>query len=477
MRCARSMIRTGSPISSMNTSPPRRQGGGLQDELHRLRDAHEEAGHPGVRDRHRAAGLDLADEGRDDAAARAQHVAEADGAEVRAGAAGAQHELLPDGLGRAHHAARAHGLVGRDEDEALGAGHLRGVDEVLRAPDVGLHRLARVVLQQRDVLVRGGVEHDLRAVHGEHAVHQAALADVAEDLHGVAVPRSPPCRAGGSRRGRAAAARTATHWATWRAISEPIEPPAPVMRTRLPRRSAVTAARSVETCVRPSRSSMRRSRTSLRVTFPPTSSAGVGSTRIARPAVAAALRQQRDDLLRGVGDREHHLLHVLLRGDPRDVPERAEDLDAVDPPTELARVVVEQPHRRQAGQRVVQHVLHQRRARLAGAEDEDARAGRADDHAASVGEQPGLEAQEALQAGADRHRQHHDGGRDASVVDQGDGDEDTDGRGAGQDERPRLLDAGVRPDAAVQPEQRAGGDDDERGERQEQQQLDPLLRG
>ena len=62
----------------MKTSPPVAEGGRLEHELHGLVDAHEEPGHAGVGDRDRTAGGDLAHEGRDHAAAAAEHVAEAD---------------------------------------------------------------------------------------------------------------------------------------------------------------------------------------------------------------------------------------------------------------------------------------------------------------------------------------------------------------------------------------------------------------
>ena len=51
---------TGSPISSVNTSPPCDERAGLQHELHGLLDAHEVARHLRVGHRHRAAGRDLA---------------------------------------------------------------------------------------------------------------------------------------------------------------------------------------------------------------------------------------------------------------------------------------------------------------------------------------------------------------------------------------------------------------------------------
>ena len=93
MLCARSMILTGSPMSRTKTSPLSPIAPGLDDELHGLGDRHEVARHVRVRDGHRPAARDLAAEERDDAAGRAEDVAEADGDEAaspfRRGAAAA----------------------------------------------------------------------------------------------------------------------------------------------------------------------------------------------------------------------------------------------------------------------------------------------------------------------------------------------------------------------------------------------------
>ena len=82
MRSASSRMLTGCPRSRMKTSPPwtgRRPGG----RLHRLVHAHEEPGHVRIGDSDRSTARDLRGEGRDDAAAAADHVAEADRAPPR----------------------------------------------------------------------------------------------------------------------------------------------------------------------------------------------------------------------------------------------------------------------------------------------------------------------------------------------------------------------------------------------------------
>ncbi len=104
MRCARSRIRTGSPISSMKISPPLRQHRRLEHELDRLLDAHEEPGHAGVGDRDRPTRGDLAGEGGDHAAPAAEDVAEAHDRVGGTGRGVGQHDFLGHPLGRAHDA-------------------------------------------------------------------------------------------------------------------------------------------------------------------------------------------------------------------------------------------------------------------------------------------------------------------------------------------------------------------------------------
>ena len=103
------------------------------------------------------------------------------------------------------------------------------------AEDVVRHRLHRVRLEHRDVLVRGGVEDDLRdggarrrahpravAAIGEHRAHRRVLAlvdelalDLEERRLALVDEHEPP----------------APSRASWRQSSEPIDPPAPVTIT------------------------------------------------------------------------------------------------------------------------------------------------------------------------------------------------------------------------------------------------------
>ena len=85
-------------------------------------------------------------------------------------------------LCRSHDAARIHGLVRRDQHELVDAGTVGHVHQVARADDVVEHRFAWVRLEQRHVLVRSGVEHDLRPEPREHALETVEVeAGVGED--------------------------------------------------------------------------------------------------------------------------------------------------------------------------------------------------------------------------------------------------------------------------------------------------------
>ena len=97
---ARSMILMGSPLSSTNYSPPLPNTAGLEHQLHGLADGHEVATHLGVGDGNRPAGFDLPEEGGDDRATRAEHIAEAHRQEVAAGGLGGGAHHLLGGLTR-----------------------------------------------------------------------------------------------------------------------------------------------------------------------------------------------------------------------------------------------------------------------------------------------------------------------------------------------------------------------------------------
>src|SRR5581483_4615919 len=163
----------------------------LDDQRDRLGDRHEVARHLRVGDADRAAALDLAAEDRDHAPRRAEDVAEPDGDEagrdVPARAVGLD-DPLAERLRLAHHRLRVDCLVGRDEDEPLDAELDRDLGHHLRRERVVANRLERVGLHQRDVLVGGGVEDDVRRVPLEHAAHALPVAGVREHRHARGEP-------------------------------------------------------------------------------------------------------------------------------------------------------------------------------------------------------------------------------------------------------------------------------------------------
>ena len=68
---------------------------------------------------------------------------------------------LGETLGRAEHRNRLDRLVGGDHHHRRRAGLDRGIGDVDRAEHVGLDALAPILFQQRHVLQRRGVEHDV----------------------------------------------------------------------------------------------------------------------------------------------------------------------------------------------------------------------------------------------------------------------------------------------------------------------------
>ena len=154
---------------------------GLDHELDRLRDGHEEARDLRMGDGDRRAGRQLLGEGRDHRTPAAEHVAEPH-RHVPAGHAGrgVGDQPLTDPLRPAQHAGRVGGLVRGDVDEGRHPGRLGGVEDIAGAQDVRLPGLRRVLLQHREVLERRCVEHDVRAAVDEDVPDDHGVADVGE---------------------------------------------------------------------------------------------------------------------------------------------------------------------------------------------------------------------------------------------------------------------------------------------------------
>lgn len=159
--------------------------GVLEGELHQVHgliQVHEEAGHVGVGHGERLALADAVDEQRDDAAARAHDVAVAGAAD--GGAAGAVAGVgvddgLHHGLGLAHGVDGVGRLVRGQAHDAVHALLDGGVQDVVRADDVGAHGLHGEELAGGHLLEGGGVEDVVHAVHG--VAHALGVADVADE--------------------------------------------------------------------------------------------------------------------------------------------------------------------------------------------------------------------------------------------------------------------------------------------------------
>ena len=140
---------------------------GLQHELRGLRDRHEVARDLGMGDGDRAA---CARSARGTSAPRCRSLPSTlPKRTITKRVRVAPLQRLADHLGQplagAHHAVGIHRLVGRDSTNFSTPCAIAASRHDLRARDVVEHRLPRVlVLHQRHVLVRGGVEHDGRPV-------------------------------------------------------------------------------------------------------------------------------------------------------------------------------------------------------------------------------------------------------------------------------------------------------------------------
>ncbi len=155
----------------------------VEHELHTLLQRDPEPRHLRVRDRQflHAVREHLLED-RDHRAARADHVAVAYDREARLVAAcdivRGDEELVGAELRRAVEIDRIGSLVRGKCDHLFDFVIERGLDHVLRAVHVGLDALHRVVLRGGDLLERGGVDHEVDAVHrGFQAGQVAHVAD------------------------------------------------------------------------------------------------------------------------------------------------------------------------------------------------------------------------------------------------------------------------------------------------------------
>src|SRR5271157_3394389 len=158
--------------------PASAQGTSLENQLRRLGDGHEVAGHLWVRDGHRLPAADLLLEQRDNAAVGSQDVAEPD-RDQAGGASLSQglHIHLGYTLACAHDARRTNGLVGGYHDERSDTGTDRLIDQRPGAEDIILDCLARIGFHQRHMLVGGCVENHVGPVFSESGAKAGRIRD------------------------------------------------------------------------------------------------------------------------------------------------------------------------------------------------------------------------------------------------------------------------------------------------------------
>ena len=132
---------------------------------------------------HRAALLDLLSEKRNHASGTSEYIAEPRGTVFGLAlgvCAGALDQHLAHPLGGAHDIGGVHRLVRADHHEALCAVFLAAVDHVPAAEHVVLYGLDAVVLHQRHVLVRRGIDHYLGFVGFEYSFECFYVGDRAD---------------------------------------------------------------------------------------------------------------------------------------------------------------------------------------------------------------------------------------------------------------------------------------------------------
>src|SRR6516165_10958352 len=133
----------------------------MEDEVDRFRDSHEEALDLGVSYGYRSSPLDLVKEFGNHAAVATEHVTEPDHGETRGAAQSHQtHHEFSRTLARSHYAGRPHRLIRRNQNEALGPVTAGGFCDDARATHVVLDCLTGILLDQGNVFVGGGMNHN-----------------------------------------------------------------------------------------------------------------------------------------------------------------------------------------------------------------------------------------------------------------------------------------------------------------------------
>ena len=158
------------------------------DQIAGLANGHEIPHHVGMGHGHRASGIDLRLEFRNNRTIGGEHVTETHGDQTHRGPRGlrAQGQISVErltihfgkALGGAQHGDRFDRLVGRDHHHGGRAGGGCRIGDIDRAEDVGLDALLPVLLKQRYVFQRRGVEDDVRLEVGHQAEHSGPITHV-----------------------------------------------------------------------------------------------------------------------------------------------------------------------------------------------------------------------------------------------------------------------------------------------------------
>ena len=161
------------------------------DQIHSLVQIHQETSHVGVGDGNGVARLDLVNEQRNDGAAAAHDIAVAGAADGGAAALGCHagvgiDHMLHHGLGNAHGVDGIGSFIRRKAHHALYACINGGVQHIVGADDVGLHRLHGEKLTAGHLLKGGSMEDIVYAGHGiPNGLGVAHIANVKFHLVGV----------------------------------------------------------------------------------------------------------------------------------------------------------------------------------------------------------------------------------------------------------------------------------------------------
>ena len=160
---------------------------GEHHQIHGLVQVHEEAGHIGVRDGDRAAGLDLVNEQGDDRATGAHDISVASAANGGAAPLGGYpgvgvNHMLHHSLGNAHGVDGIGGLIGGQANHTLDPRVNGGVEHIVRSDDIGLDGLHGEELAGRNLLQSSGVENVVNTRHG--ILDRLGIANISDvELH------------------------------------------------------------------------------------------------------------------------------------------------------------------------------------------------------------------------------------------------------------------------------------------------------